>query len=210
LASNGDDESSSLSGEESHSDNPMVAGSELFSRGTERPPSDHESSCDRCDPPISLLIPNGLAVSSGVDFGNDSTLPIGRRTFDFSDGIAYPSVEATIDSRDLAHAVTRNKKGPSALHDLILFSKEGPIPVQVKASIEKQLRVYRPNPGLPPPERVDLLIWVSLCDVAEMRRRRLESVDNIIFLNGSGVCNGMSLDMLRAAKMVKMSDGDYD
>ena len=126
-----------------------------------------------------------------------------NRTLDFSDGIDCPKIEATIETSQLAHAVTRNSSIRSAHHDMILYSNEGPIPVQVKASftrpttadIEIQLKANKRSDVTAP-----VLIWMSLGDFTVGSLRDKFS-DRVVFLNGSGVCNGMSIDMLRSAKL---------
>ena len=128
---------------------------------------------------------------------------------DFSYGISYPGAEATVKSKSLTHFLTRNKNARTALHELIFFSKEGSNPVQLKASfdiptydaISAQLKICRNSE-----KKVNLLIWISLADVPDICRKRHQFRDSVAFLNGSGICNGMSLDILRSAKLVKRLD----
>jgi hypothetical protein len=198
-----DQSSSSASDAVTHFDEAAIRFSNAEGSQSDNPLSDSD--------PLRFLAQSGEALDSSDD---DSSDEMTSRTFDFSGGISNPDAEATVESSPLPHAVTRNGRSRLALHDLILFSREGPAPVQVKASfkvptpkkIDDQLKKYRPSPKRPPPTQVDLLIWISLGDINELRRQQYRG--RVVFLNGSGVCNGMSLDMLRCAKMVKKSDND--
>jgi hypothetical protein len=126
------------------------------------------------------------------------------RTIDLSQGIDYPTTEATIASSSLLHAVTRNREVQTAHHDMILYSKEGPIPVQLKASfktptgkhIKNQLRAGRNSKN-----HVDVLIWISLIEAEPRIKQRFKS--QVVFLNGSGVCNGDSFDKVCGALQVQ-------
>ena len=137
-----------------------------------------------------------------------STGQLDQRVIDFSEGIVSPTVEATIETSPLAHAVTRNNNNRNAHHDMILYSKEGPIAVQVKASfnnpsktdITKQLKASNGSDV-----DVPVLIWMSLGDLTGTQVKRAFS-HQVAFLDGSGVCSPTSLDILRSAKLVKSSD----
>ena len=92
---------------------------------------------------------------------------------------------------------------------MILYSDEGLIPVHVRASfaipspkdIDRQLK---PSQGSK--EDVKVLIWILLGNLEETRRKRHQFSDRVVFFNGSGICNGMSLDMLRAVKRLHASE----
>ena len=84
---------------------------------------------------------------------------------------------------------------------MILYSDNDPIPVQVKASLDipspKDINLQlEPRDG----SRVEVkvLMWVFLGNLQDTQRKRHQFKDRVVFLNGSGICNGMSLDMLRA------------
>jgi hypothetical protein len=142
------------------------------------------------------------------EFAEWSTI-LDVRTFDFSQGLNLPLTGEVVGSKTLAHAVTWNVELRNAHHDLILYSKQGSIPVQLKYSfdtpttyqLDDQLKVHRNGQ-----ETVDKLIWVSLADLPEIRRKLPQYLDRVVFLNGSGVCNGMSWDMLCSFKRVKKID----
>ena len=135
----------------------------------------------------------------------ESLVLLQNRTVDFSRGIKYPSDEATVDGTWLDRAVSRNREKRQALHDMILYSKEGLIAVQAKASpkapsskiIDLQLKRRRGED-----DKVDVLIWMSLCDFPRVTLAK-KFADRVVFLNGYGVCNGISLDMIRALKAVE-------
>ena len=91
-----------------------------------------------------------------------------RVIFDFSEGIDLPVSEGTV-LNSAKHAVTRNRSSRTAHHDLILYSKEGPIPLQIKNSFMnplsmKQLKVFRISA-----DEVDILIWIYLGDLNSLR-----------------------------------------
>ena len=130
-----------------------------------------------------------------------------NRTIDFSQGIDFPETEATVEKVS-DHSVTRNREVTTAHHDMILSSKEGPIPVQVKASfrtpsakdIISQLAVTRGAD-----KQVDILIWISLTD-SQTGVIKNKFKEQVVFLDGSGVCNGMSMDMFQEAKKLEKAD----
>ena len=142
------------------------------------------------------------------DSNEDAEL-LQRVTLNFSQGIDYPVSEATV-LNSVKHAVTRNRNSPTAHHDLILYSEEGPIPVQIKNSfknprskeVKKQLKVFRKSA-----DEVNILIWIYLGDVRTLGLKTVFA-SKVVFLNGSGVCNGMSLDLFCASKIVASSDRD--
>jgi hypothetical protein len=144
--------------------------------------------------------------SEVVDSEGAAWAKLRKMKIDFSEGIDHPTDEATVDSSTLKHAVSRNDKNKTAHHDMILYSNKGLIAVQAKASlrtptpkaIKSQLKVHKGTD-----RQVDLLIWIFLGDLAATRLRRSNFEDKVVFLDGSGVCNGMSLDLLRSSKMVQ-------
>jgi hypothetical protein len=117
--------------------------------------------------------------------------------FNFSQGISYPTSVLPYNS-DMGCAVVHYRKINKAHHDIILPARKtvgkdcSNIAVQVKASlslpsrsdIEKQLLV---SPGTT--EKVSVLLWVYLGKLK--KKKKYESV---VFLDGTGCCNGMTLN----------------
>jgi ribosomal protein S26 len=122
--------------------------------------------------------------------------------FDFSQGISLPTREVFANVADLGFAVVHNRNIHNAHHDLILPAlKRGEIvniAVQAKASfaspndkaIEKQLLVSPTSL-----EQVKQLFWLYL--------GKEKTVDSIVFLNGSGCCNGLALDFFILVKKLR-------
>jgi hypothetical protein len=118
---------------------------------------------------------------------------------DLSQGIYYPTTELSIN-QDLPHAVIHNKNIHNAHHDIILPTNQGGIPISVKASfnlagesvIIKQL--WFKNLA----QSAKKLIWLYLGS----RDTELK-YQNVAFINGSGVCNGLAIDMFVLVKTLK-------
>jgi hypothetical protein len=111
---------------------------------------------------------------------------------DFSFGMFLPEQEASVD-QNLPSAVIHNCKTHNAHHDIILPASEGNIVVSCKASfnlssdktIQSQLKKSKTND-----ESVRLLMWLYLGN-----HPREEQYKNVVFINGSGCCNGLTMDM---------------
>jgi hypothetical protein len=123
----------------------------------------------------------------------------------FSRGISLPTHEVFADVADLGFAVVHNRNIHNAHHDIILPARTNlgivNIAVQAKASydlagqktIKKQLLVSPTSS-----EQVQELFWLYLGE-----KRREEMFESIIFLDGSGCCNGLALDLLILVKKLR-------
>ena len=126
---------------------------------------------------------------------------------DFSEGIFLPDKGALSSSNNLPKAVIHNKKKHNAHHDIILPAISNDtqvnIAVQCKASfdlckkktIESQLLVSKEKEA----QSVQQLVWLYL---GEENREKL--YPKVAFLNGSGCCNGMSLNLFELLKKLKL------
>jgi hypothetical protein len=120
---------------------------------------------------------------------------------DISDGILYPDQEVFANHSGLPHAVVHNRLHQRAHHDILLPSNNGVIAISVKASfkdsskseIREQQKISKKS-GM----QVVQLIWLYLGDTSQENNQ-----ENVAFLNGSGVCNGLSLDLLMLLKRLK-------
>ena len=120
----------------------------------------------------------------------------------FSQGISLPSREVFANGADLGFAVVHNRNMHNAHHDLILpacvSGKTVNIAVQAKASFDlsdkktilKQLLVSPKSL-----EPVKQLFWLYLG-----KNQREKKFNSIVFLDGSGCCNGLALDFLILVK----------
>jgi hypothetical protein len=119
---------------------------------------------------------------------------------DLSQGIFYSDTELFID-QSLPPAVIHNKNARNAHHDIILPTNQGNIPISAKAFvnlagadvIKKQLFLSKNSA-----ETSNMLIWLYLGS----RDTELK-YQNVAFINGSGCCNGLALDMLILVKKLK-------
>ena len=120
---------------------------------------------------------------------------------DLSQGIFYSDKELFIHQQDLPHAVIHNKNLHNAHHDIILPTNQGGIPISAKASvsladksvIDRQFFLSKNSV-----ESAKMLIWLYLGS----RDPELK-YQNVAFINGSGVCNGLALDMFILVKKLK-------
>jgi hypothetical protein len=130
---------------------------------------------------------------------------------DFSSGLNLPEQESYVDSINMPNAIIHNFKTHTAHHDIILPAKRNSkvgkglvsvnIAVSCKASfdlssdetIQTQLKISKKNDA-----PVDLLIWLYLGN----KRREEQYQVNVVFMNGSGCCNGLALDMFIMTKML--------
>ena len=115
----------------------------------------------------------------------------------FSKGVSLPSSEVLANASDLGYSVLHNRNIHNAHHDIILpaLTRIGivNIAVQAKASFDlsdlktmtKQLLVSPASS-----EQVKQLIWLYLGE-----KRREENFNTVVFLDGSGCCNGLALDL---------------
>jgi hypothetical protein len=134
----------------------------------------------------------------GVESEQSMHLLLDLKT-DLSQGIYYPNIELSID-QDLPHAVIHNKNIHNAHHDIILPTNQGVIPISVKASfrlagesvINRQLYFNKFA------QLANKLIWLYLgSQDTELK------YENVAFINGSGVCNGLAIDMFILVKKLK-------
>ena len=116
-----------------------------------------------------------------------------------SEGIFFPNSEAFADD-ELPAAVVHNKNHHNAHHDILLPTSSGVIAVSVKASfdftrndINKQWMISKKSN-----KKVTQLVWLYLGSSLKESRE-----ENVAFLNGSGVCNGLSIDMFILVKKLK-------
>lgn len=119
---------------------------------------------------------------------------------DLSEGIFYSEKEVFIQ-QDLPHAVIHNKNNHNAHHDITLPSNQGGIPISAKASVSlagesviDRQRFLSKNSV----ESAKMLIWLYLGS----RDTELK-YQNVAFINGSGACNGIALDMFILVKKLK-------
>jgi len=118
---------------------------------------------------------------------------------DLSEGIFYPSTEAFVN-QNLPLAVIHNRNHQDAHHDIILPTNLGCIPVSVKASFDyvtgkmNEQRLVSKTSST----NVIQLIWLYLGSLNKEERQA-----NVAFLNGSGVCSGLSIDMFILVKKLK-------
>ncbi|KAI8906686.1 hypothetical protein EDD86DRAFT_270967 [Gorgonomyces haynaldii] len=121
---------------------------------------------------------------------------------DMSSGIHLPAQECFVNSPDVPLAVIHNQKSHNAHHDILLPAKTSSetnqlflLPVSCKASfdlspketIRIQLKTSKQD-GAPP---VRLLLWMYLGN----NRNEGKYAGDVVFLDGSGCCNGLALDM---------------
>ena len=107
-------------------------------------------------------------------------------------------MQKNVDSISVSKAIIHNRKAHNAHHDIIFSAQRNDnvinIAVSCKASfnlsrnrvIQSQLLVSKK--GNAP---VDLLIWLYLGNEA----REEQHSGKVAFINGSGCCNGLALDM---------------
>ena len=131
---------------------------------------------------------------------------------DFSSGIYLPQSEATPLTEKLPLAVIHNRLIHNAHHDILLATNKGFIPVSAKASfalsdknvISSQLQIKRK------PENdsvaVPLLIWLFLGASENTSAETRSKYPNVAFIDGSGVCSGVSYDKIVYFKKLKSED----
>ncbi|KAI8903321.1 hypothetical protein EDD86DRAFT_97995 [Gorgonomyces haynaldii] len=132
----------------------------------------------------------------------DSRTKLFNYVVNFSEGIHLPAQECFVNSPDVPLAVIHNQKSHNAHHDILLPAKTSSetnqlflLPVSCKASfdlspketIRIQLKTSKQD-GAPP---VRLLLWMYLGN----NRNEGKYAGDVVFLDGSGCCNGLALDM---------------
>lgn len=122
-------------------------------------------------------------------------------SLNLSDGIVLDTKERFVNEGNLPKCIIHNRNVHNAHHDIILHSNHGGIPVSSKYSstldgkdIEKQKMVRRGSN-----EKAKLLIWLYL---GNDNRENLYD-DLVVFLNGSGCCSSMSLDICVLVKKMQ-------
>jgi hypothetical protein len=123
----------------------------------------------------------------------------------FSEGISLPTREVFTNVADLGFAVVHNRNIHNAHHDIILPARTSQgsvnIAVQVKASFDLSDRAAITKQLLVSPtssEQVQQLFWLYLGE-----KRREGMFDSVVFLDGSGCCNGLVLDFFILVKKLR-------
>ena len=164
---------------------------------------------------LKWLVTNKEVLSLLEIYDNDSGDPrdndrmqhkiLANLDVNFSEGIYLPEKETFANNTDLPKAVIHNKKIQQAHHDIIIpaTSSDGQVNIAMqckasfelsgKRSIESQLQISKQDG-----DKVYQLFWFYLGD--EQRELSFESV---AFLNGSGCCNGPSLNLFELLKKLK-------
>ena len=127
---------------------------------------------------------------------------------DFSEGICLPEEKEALSScNNLPKAVIHNKEKHNAHHDIILpaisNNTQVNIAVQCKASfdlskkktIESQLLVSKEKDA----QSIQQLFWLYLGE-----ENREKQYPTVTFLNGSGCCNRLSLNLFELLKKLKL------
>jgi hypothetical protein len=130
---------------------------------------------------------------------NISKTLLSKYKLNLSEGIFYPDSEA-LASDKFPCAVVHNKNNHNAHHHILLPSDQGVIAVSAKASVafknaalKKQLYISKKSK-----DQVTQLILLYLGSPPKK-----EKEENVAFIDGSGVCNGISLEMFKLVKKLK-------
>jgi hypothetical protein len=152
--------------------------------------SDHNSSSDK-----------NVEFTTIYDFKKEENISktlLSNYKLNLSEGIFYPESEA-LASDKLPCAVVHNKKNHKAHHDILLPTDQGVIAVSAKASfvfnsedLEKQLYISKKSN-----DQVTQLILLYLGNPPR------EEKEDVAFIDGSGVCNGITLQMFKLLKKLK-------
>jgi hypothetical protein len=147
--------------------------------------------------PFSTLYDFGGAESSA------SQSLLAKFNLNLSNGILFPATEAFVNQNLPLTAIIHNKAHHGAHHDIILSTVMGAIAISAKASfsfsaqkLKEQMLVSKNSA-----ENVTQLILLYLGGLKDEGR-----YTSVAFLNGSGVCNGLSLDILILVKKLKSSN----
>jgi hypothetical protein len=125
----------------------------------------------------------------------------------FSHGISLPTLEVFTNVADLGFTVVHNRNIHNAHHDIILPARARAnlgivyIAVQAKASFDLSDRTTITKQLLVSPtslEQVQQLFWLYLGE-----KRREEMFDSIVFLDGSGCCNRLTLEFFILVKKLR-------
>lgn len=148
-----------------------------------------------------FLFASSLAVKYYICLLSDpmSKTLLSKYKLNLSEGIFYPDSEA-LASDKLPCAVVHNKNNRKAHHDILLPSDQGVIAVSAKASfvfnnedLRKQLYISKNSN--------DKVIQLILLYLGSPPKNEKE--EKIAFIDGSGVCNGISLEMFKLVKKLK-------
>jgi len=123
----------------------------------------------------------------------------------FSNGISLPTREVFTNVADLGFAIVHNRNIQNAHHDIILPARTNlgivNIAVQAKASFDLSDRTTITKQLLVSPkskEQVQQLFWLYLGE-----KPREKMFESIVFLDGSGCCNGLALDFFILVKKLR-------
>ncbi|KAI8894135.1 hypothetical protein BC833DRAFT_244566 [Globomyces pollinis-pini] len=126
----------------------------------------------------------------------------------FSHGISLPTHEVFTNADDLGFTIVNNRNIHDAHHDLILpaRTKLGKlnIAVQAKASLDLSDKKTIAKQLLVSPDTSDRVQQLFLLYLGETRREQL--FDSIVFLDGSGCCNGLALDFIILVKKLRSAN----
>ena len=155
---------------------------------------------------LSLLDIYDIDPKDPMDSDSTQHGKLAKFNVDFSEGIELRKKEVFVDTADLpTKAVIHNKNIHQAHHDIILPAilngVQVNIAVQCKASfdlngkktIDSQLLISKQNPT-----QVHQLFWFYLG-----KEQRELIYNHVAFLNGSGCCNGLSLNLFEMLKKLK-------
>ena len=153
-----------------------------------------------------------VSFTSLYDFGgaesDDSKSLLEKFRLNLSKGICYPAEVASVNQDTFPNAVIHNKRHHNAHHDIILPTSEGPLPISAKASftfpapstVTQQQSISKASQE----ESAPLLIWLYLGSYEKEIKQ-----PSVAFLNGSGVCNGLSLDLFILLKKLKSENNQH-
>ena len=131
-----------------------------------------------------------------------------KYSVDFSEGLYYPSTDSeAFTNQTLPQAVVHNRLCHNAHHDIILPTELGNIAVSAKASFTLNSQAIEPQwfVSKASDKRVVQLIWLYLGSLDKEEKQ-----ENLAFLDGSGVCNGLAIDMFVLVKKLKsLNQQDY-
>jgi hypothetical protein len=145
-----------------------------------------------------------VSFNSIYDFGDGES----RRTqnllskfcLNLSEGIFYPDSEALADD-ELPPAVVHNRKNQTAHHDILLPTNSGVLAVSVKATADFSrkdlMNQWFVSKNSDKNVTQLILLYLGSSSLKESKE------ENVAFLNGKGVCNGLSIDMFIKLKSLK-------
>ena len=133
------------------------------------------------------------------NIGDASKVLMSQFNVNLSEGILLPQTEAFVTD-DLNNGVIHNKLNNSAHHDIIIPTNLGRVAVSAKASfnfnpgdMNMQWQVSKTSNA-----KVIQLILLYLGSLEKEKKQ-----PNVAFLDGSGVCSGLSLDTFILVKKLK-------